>query len=189
MRDIKELDCYLTQTIEYLIKNWYNEETGIVACALIDDDKVIFATSSKNGDYWTHAERNAYTKFKRLYGEPSSNATFIITLSPCIIPLKYRSESSCSQFITSFGINRIHFGVLDTLHAESISVYKEMGFIATFTENINNKKICSNLMALFAKYHSRINEQLPAIKKELGNSFFDSFLSKKAAYNVQTNSH
>lgn len=189
MRNIKELDYYLTQTIEYLIKNWYNEEAGIVACALIDDNKIVLATSSKDGDYWKHAERNAYTKFKYLYGEPSSDATFIITLSPCIIPLKYRSESSCSEFIRNFGINRIHFGALDTLHAESISVYKEMGFIATLTENINNNKICTNLMALFAKYRSRINKQLSTIKQELGDSFFDPILLKKAACNVQTNSN
>ena len=52
MHDIKELDHYLDQTIIYLIKNWYNQDTGIVACALKDGNKIAFATSFRNGNNW-----------------------------------------------------------------------------------------------------------------------------------------
>ncbi|EKD71857.1 MAG: hypothetical protein ACD_46C00083G0007 [uncultured bacterium] len=172
MKDTQELDNCLQQTIKYLMENWYKEETGIVACALKDSDKIVFATSSKNGKNWSHAERNAYNKFKHLYGEPSEDAAFVITLSPCVEQLKYRSESSCAELIRLLGVRRMHFGVIDTLHVSSISSYAEMGFIATLTKNNRIALICDKLMSLFSRYDSRINSELLKIKKELGDGFF-----------------
>lgn len=61
--------------------------------------------------------------------------------------------------------------MLDTLHATSISVYEEMGFTPTLTQDTTMETMCRNLMGLFEKYHSRINTELPIIKKELGDSF------------------
>lgn len=174
MKDIQILDNCLRETINYLIANWHNEDTGIVACALKDDDKIAFATSTRCRNNWLHAERNAYIKFKDLYGEPTNNAAFVITLSPCKEQLKYRAESSCSELIKQLGVKRIHFGVLDTQHVSCISSYSDIGFMPTLTQDNAIKTICSNLMNLFAKYDARINTELPTIKKELGNSFFSS---------------
>lgn len=174
MNEIQQLDLYLQQTINYLISNWYQEETGIVASALKDGNKIVFSTSSRNGNNWSHAERNAYNKFVRLYGQPSRDAVFITTFSPCIEKLKYRAEPSCAELIKSLGIKRIHFGVLDTLHAATLDAYTGMGFVATIAENTELAAICKNLMSLFERYDSKINTELLKIKNELGDSIFSN---------------
>ncbi len=175
---MSETEHYLGETIKYLIQHWYDAQTGIVACAIIDGDRTVYAVSSQNGKHWIHAERNAYNRFKSLYGNPGPNATFITTLSPCVSDLKRRSEPSCSDLIKKLGIKKMHFGVLDTFHVPSISSYKEMEFIPTVTQNEAMAKICKKLMGMFTEYDSRINTELPAIKKELGNSFFSDFLEQ-----------
>src|SRR3990167_792754 len=119
---ISILDDYLTLTIQYLIDNWYKDNVGIVSCAIVDNEKIVLATSNRNGKYWTHAERNAFNKFKALHGIPSTNAIFITTLSPCMKELEDRAESSCSGLIKSIGVKRIHFGV-PCVH--SVFDYKE----------------------------------------------------------------
>jgi pyrimidine deaminase RibD-like protein len=174
MNDIAELDTCLTQALKYLWENWYHEETGIVVCALKDGDKVAFATSTKNDKNWIHAENNAYYKFIQLFGQPSPHAAFIISLSPCIKKLKYRAEPSCLELIKRAGISRIHFGALDTMHAESISSYIYAGFATTLSKNESIKTVCNNLMNLFQEYDSRINTELLTIKNELGEGFFSA---------------
>lgn len=173
MNDLTELDGFLSKTIEYLIQNWYQENTGIVACGIKDDEKFAFATSTKNGKNWLHAEQNAYTNFRKLHGDPIKKATFVITLSPCIKNLKYRAEAPCVELIKKSGIRRIHFGVLDTLHAPSLTAYEAMGFISSVTQQHKLAIVCTNLMNLFATYDARINNELLTIKKSLGDSFFD----------------
>lgn len=177
MKNITTFDNLLLKTIHHLFTNWNNEHVGIVACCLKDGDKETFATSTKNGKNWLHAERNVYEKFNSTYGTPSENAAFIVTLSPCINPLKYRAEASCIELIKSIGIKRIHFGVLDTLHAKTLQDYSEKGFSASLTQDSNIEAICRKLMCLFDTYESRINSELSLIKKELGNTFFDSIMS------------
>jgi pyrimidine deaminase RibD-like protein len=173
MKDIEKLDAYLLKTLNYLFKNWYKKEVGIVACCLKDGEKTAFATSAKNGINWLHAERNAYNKFRYLHGKPSKDAVFIITLSPCVKGLKYRGESSCADLAKSLGINRIHFGALDTHHVPTLDGYTSLGFTASITKNPKIAEMCQNLMGMFSTYDARINSELLAIKESLGDSFFE----------------
>lgn len=175
--DIDELDQYLYQTLVYLFKEWYKKDVGIVACCLKDGDKIVYATSRRQNEFWLHAERSAYLKFKEQFGEPSKNAIFIITLSPCLKELKYRDETSCSELLKNLNITRVHFGVLDTFHTPTIEIYNSLGFSATLTKNKNQHKMCQKLMGMFSIYDSRINKELISIKKELGDNFFDLILS------------
>lgn len=172
MDNMIELDNYLLQALNYLRERWYQEHIGIVVCALIDGDKTVYATSSRNGKNWVHAERNAYNKFIKLFGQPSTNAAFIISLSPCIKHLKYRDEPSCSELIKNSGVSKIHFGVLDTLHASSLAEYSNAGLSPSLSKNSKIKMMCENLMSLFERYESRINTNLLDIKNELGDAFF-----------------
>lgn len=166
-------DNYLLKTLKYLFENWYREDTGIVACCLKDGEKEVFATSTKNGSNWVHAERNAYNRFKELHGEPSENSIFVITLSPCLKDLKHRDEAACSDLIRELGISRVHFGVLDTLHVSNIEEYKEIGLNVTLTEKPQLAEMCNKLMQMFDTYDARINTELLEIKQELGDSFFN----------------
>lgn len=175
--DIDELDQYLYQTLLFLFKEWYKKDVGIVACCLKDEDKVMYATSKQQNESWLHAERNAYLKFKEQYGEPSRNAAFIVTLSPCLKELKYRDEASCSELINNLGITRIHFGVLDTFHTPTIESYNIFGLTATLTKNKNLHEMCRKLMGMFSTYDSRINKELLSIKKDLEDHFFYPVLS------------
>ena len=173
MNDIQSLDEILLLTLRHLMSVWHDKDTGIVACTIKDSYKITTATSIKKGSHWLHAERNAYNKFiKEFNAEPSSEAAFIITLSPCIKSLKYRSESSCIELIKRLKINRIHFGVLDTMHSPTIALYESLGLVATESQAPSLSKMCNKLMSLFARYDSRINHELPVIKKQLGNEFF-----------------
>jgi len=173
---LDDLDQYLHQTLLYLFKQWYKNDVGIVACCIKDGDKVIYATSKRQNEFWLHAERNAYLEFRQQYGEPSKNAVFITTLSPCLKELKYRNEVSCSELIKNLGITRIHFGVLDTFHAPAMENYHLSGLGATLTKNYNLHQMCQKLMEMFSKYDSRINKELIAIKNELGDDFFQPVL-------------
>ncbi len=172
MENVIEFDNYLLQALNYLRERWYQEHTGIVVSALKDDARIVYATSSRNGKNWVHAERNSYNKFIKLFGKPSANAAFIISLSPCIKNLKYREESSCFELIKNSGISRIHFGVLDTLHAPSLADYASAGLQPSLSKNSNISMMCENLMSLFERYESRINTNLLDIKNELGDPFF-----------------
>ena len=177
MKEIRLLDQLLLKTLIYLFEKWYKPEVGIVACALKDGDNIVFATSTRNGNNWLHAERNAYEKFKSTYEiSPSKNAFFVITLSPCITSLKYRNEASCSDLIRTLGIERVHFGVLDSMYVETIATYSKFGLTATLTKNQDIQRMCSKLMDMFSIYDSRINYELLTIKAELGNDFFSPIL-------------
>lgn len=167
------MDQYLEMALQYLIQHWNEPNTGIVAAALIDGEKQIFATSYRSGDNWYHAERNAFDSFKQKFGQPSSNSIIISTLSPCIHSLKYRKEPSCCDLISELGIKSIHFGVLDTHHASSLDTYRQLGFNATLTQDSKLNRLCIKLMNLFSQYESRINTDLIGIKKELGDAFFN----------------
>lgn len=172
MDDIAELDNCLIESLKYLKDRWYQPDTGIVTCALKDVNKIAYATSTKLKNSWVHAERNACNKFIEIFGKPSSAAIFIVSLSPCIKDLKYRTDSSCVDLIRSMGIKRVHFGVLDTLHGSSLTSYSKVGLIPSITENTEIKMMCSNLMGLFHEYDSRINNELVTIKHELGDDYF-----------------
>jgi pyrimidine deaminase RibD-like protein len=172
MEDVATFDKYLFKTLHYLAEHWHDSETGIVACCLKDKQHVTFATSTKHGNHWKHAERNAYDKFKRSHGEPSADAAFITTLSPCVKDLKYRREASCAELIKSLGVKRIHFGVLDTMHLADLSDYKALGFAPSLTAAPSLSAMCLKLMSLFSTYDSKINTELPSIKRSLGEGFF-----------------
>lgn len=185
MYTVKELDLLLFKTLKHLEKNWHNTEptTGIVACCLKDEDGgeelEVYATSTKvitevGVVNWRHAERNAYDAFKVKYGkDPSEHAVFVTTLSPCSKNLKHRGEGSCSELIESLHVRQVHSGVLDTMHMLSTEGYSSYGFFATVTQDPNLAEMCQRLIAMFPKYDARINSELFAIKKELGDSFFE----------------
>jgi pyrimidine deaminase RibD-like protein len=167
-----EYDKYLFKTLHYLAEHWHDSETGIVACCLKDKHHFTFATSTKHGNHWKHAERNAYDKFKLSCGEPSADAAFITTLSPCVKDLKHRQEASCAELIKSLGVKHIHFGVLDTMHLAHLDDYKALGFIPSLTAVPSLSAMCLKLMNLFSTYDSKINTELPSIKRSLGDGFF-----------------
>lgn len=180
----ENLDRLLLETIGYLIDRWYERDVGIVASCLVDGDNKVFATSTRDGQNWKHAERNAYEAFRKVYGEPSSDAVFVVTLSPCLKTLKYRGEPSCSQLMKELGVKRTHFGVLDDMHVNCPEDYAENALIATLTEDLRLADMCKKLMSMFAIYDSRINSDLLGIKLELGDQFFDEVLSLRLSESV-----
>lgn len=173
-RQIEKLDHYLTKAIQYLINNWYREEVGIVSCVIADENKLAFGTSIKKENQWIHAEKNALFNFENLYGPPSENAVFIITLSPCLQRIDESNEPTCVNVIKNKGINRIHFGAMYSTDISLLN-YEQMGFKATLTENIMNKIICEKINSLFTTFNTKIDTELLQIKKELGDDFFAGF--------------
>lgn len=170
---IELLDNCLFEALNYLKDQWYNNNVGIVACCLSDKDKKVFSTSTRidNNQFWTHAERNAYNKFQSQYDEPSKDAIFIVTLSPCIKALDRRKDNSCTDFMLEKNIKRVHFGVLDTFHVETIADYAKLGINASVTLNNDLAVKCKTLMNLFSKYKSRLSTDMLQVKIEQGSEF------------------
>jgi pyrimidine deaminase RibD-like protein len=168
MDQVDSLDACLLGSIKHLFENWYGETTGIVSCALKDDNQIVYATSIRKDNAWLHAERNTYLKFKALHGEPSANAVFISTLSPCVKDFGHRADAACAELIKNLGVKRIHFGALDTSHVNSLAAYEQMGFVPSITKHGDISIVCNNLMNLFTRYGSRINKELLNIKQEIG---------------------
>jgi hypothetical protein len=93
--------------------------------------------------------------------------------------LKHRQEESCTYLLNQLGVERVHFGVLDSMHVDSLDKYRQAGLMPSLTENISYKIMCEKLMALFSMHDSQINSDLIGIKNELGNSFFTELDNKK----------
>jgi pyrimidine deaminase RibD-like protein len=185
MHGLSALDTCLFSVLKHLRSCWHQPQTGIVACALVDGENTACAVSTRDGEYWQHAERLAYQQFINQFGKPSKNAVFVVTLSPCIKPLKYRQLASCAEFIKSVGLQFVHTGIIDNLHASSLNTYAEAGLQVSLTRDPSLMQMCRRLMNLFAAYDARVNHELPVIKQELGDAFFEP-LTRVNHYYIST---
>jgi len=159
--NLAELDVYLEITLLYLRKKWFNPETGIEAASIIDGKNMATDTSYFAESKWRHAETNALTKYKLLYGEPSDKAICISTLAPCFKECQNRCGDSCVKVLLENKIKRIHFGAYDRKEAPLAFTYRRMGFEPTITQKPDLANTCLNLYYLY--------EDFPGLRTKEGN--------------------
>lgn len=132
------LDSYLLEALRFL-RDSPDENKGVVAAGIIDGERKVYATSirAEDGKRWKHAERAALEKYLLEFGElPSGNAVAVTTLSMCIRDSAQRAGASCSDlllgrdgdFPLESPFKRVHVGYVDPLQAESLEIYRELGF-------------------------------------------------------------
>jgi len=174
---LEQLDIYLKKSLIYLMLNWYKKDTGLVACALIENGKkFVFSTSKISKQYWFHAERNAIRKFSSTYGKPSPNAVIVTTLSPCMLDMENRYGVSCTNLIKKMNIHRIHCGALDSSHVKKVEEYKKLNLQVSVTRDKELAKICKNLRKLLFTF-TKNNNNLLAIKKSFRLQIFYTLIN------------
>lgn len=158
-------DRYLEKALRHLFDHWLEENVGLVAAALIDGDKVIYATSVLNANgTWKHAERNALEQFEVTHGNPGQGAVMLSTLSPCTRDAGSgttygdqknavrRQDESCSSLLKQHGITTIGFGALDDEDAKAKSIYIDRGFSVIDIQDRTILATCTLLNSMFPAY-------------------------------------
>lgn len=133
-----------------------DENTGVVAATIRDEDFSITATSRYLPEInkWQHAEATALTKFREKFNrEPNPSSLVIVTLSPCVHDSGTRYGDSCSQQLLNSGITCVRFGFLDKWQVKDISDYDQMGFDAGLTPDKDVQQTCENLFQLFVELY------------------------------------
>lgn len=158
-------DAYLKRALGHLFNHWMDERVGLVAAALVDGGKEVYATSVLNADgIWKHAERNALEQFVATYGKPGPGAVMLSTLSPCIRAAgsgdhygdqknaARRQDESCSDLLKRHGINTIGFGTLDSEDANDKSSYTDLEFNVVDIRDPTVLGTCKALNDMFPAY-------------------------------------
>jgi len=178
--DRKILDEHLKNALVHLFEHWDDPKMSVVAAALVDGDKVIYAATDKTDEgKRKHAERNALEQFKKKYGKPSADAVMVVTLSPCFTHSSTREGGACSEMLKEEGIKNIYIGAMDKLQQHSIKNYEDMGLQAQVCKNPTLAKCCYMLEDMFERHKEDRErgkswvEVKHAIKKDLcPKSFF-----------------
>ena len=122
-----------------------SEQYGMVgACVLDNKGNKVSSTSTKEGDKWRHAERNAMDLYLSKYGEIPKSAVIITTLSPCDSDMDDRYSDSCTGIITDAKISRVYCGYVDPTQDNKSST-----FTLKVTKNTNIKDCCKKFAWTF----------------------------------------
>lgn len=144
--DMSEYDSVLCEVLRVVRRNG----TGVVGAAIVDGDKRVVVPSSERDGEFLHAERNAFESFCEQYGEPSSDAVVVTTLSPCKIDDEHRVGSSCTDLLVGEGIERVHTGFIGPWQL-SISEYESYGMNITETSDASLYGACEALFEYFPR--------------------------------------
>lgn len=155
-RDPSTFDFYLAQTIEVLRARWFVSNTGCVAACLLSDIAPIYDVSRDIGhNLYSHAERNVIETYIREKGgssHPPPNSVLITTLSPCVGSTSWRVGESCSELAATYGITRLHVGLIDPDHPSHVHGHS---FDITETKDPALAAQCVRLRNLFNLKASR----------------------------------
>jgi pyrimidine deaminase RibD-like protein len=178
---MNQYDECLKQVIDHLAKCWMNPNVGIVGAGIFEPSHPpVLATSKKVGEgKWLHAEVNALKEYQSQYGLPKSNTIIVVTLSPCIRRIsKSRIGCSCTNLLQQSLIRRVHVGAIDQNQGiNDVLEYEKYGLDVTLSQDAQCQIICENLKNIFRIYGDRINCDLLAIKKEVNDCIFQSYIS------------
>jgi predicted chitinase/pyrimidine deaminase RibD-like protein len=147
-----------------------SKKYGMVGACVLDNGNKVFATTTKSGKKWQHAERNAIDSYRRKYGELSKNCIIITTLSPCDSDMDDRYGSNCTDFIDSTDIKRVYCGYIDPTQKNTSSK-----FTLKVTKNVDIKDLCKKLAWTFlGDEHHPVNESSVLTAKHTRHIFIES---------------
>ena len=121
------------------------DQFGFVAAAVIDPNKRIIArTSSKVGNKWSHAERNAINRYEALYGDIPPGSIVVTTLTPCNEHMRDRYKASCTDLINRTGIDKVYCGYLDPSQDDPHAEFDQV-----VTKNKKIQELCKQFADTF----------------------------------------
>lgn len=147
------LDTHLERVLRHLA-TLPDDETGVVAAAVIDGEQTTYEGSGVPGPGQTvHAERNAIRAYYEEYGEPSDDAWVVTTLSPCVYPMAGREGCSCTDLLRGDdpdlpAIPRFHTGCIDPSQVDE-ETYRQLGLTVSVTTDPVLQTCCRNLCEFF----------------------------------------
>lgn len=142
-----ELDQILVKLCGLVINKQKEDpdKFGFVAAAIVDPNKRIIArTSSKIGDKWRHAERNAIDRYRALYGDVPAGSIVVTTLTPCNDHMRDRYKASCTDLINSTGIDKVYCGYLDPSQDDPHAEFDQV-----ITKNKQIRSLCKQFADTF----------------------------------------
>lgn len=116
IHDRKYLNKILVELCEMIVEGQKNDpdQHGMVAACVLDPDhNKSSSTSTKEGDKWRHAERNAIEEYEQEYGEIPKGSIIITTLSPCDSAMADRYQDSCTDLINASPVKKVYCGYMD----------------------------------------------------------------------------
>lgn len=123
-------------------------KSGVVGAAVVDGDRCVVSPSKELDGKFLHAERNALESFRDKYGEISSDAVVVTTLSPCKHDDEHRVGESCTDMLLDAGITEVYTGYIDPWQL-SMEEYASCGMNVTETDDAVLFGACEALFEYF----------------------------------------
>jgi pyrimidine deaminase RibD-like protein len=139
----------------------------MVGAAVVDPEgRVIMNTSSKAGNNWIHAERNAVGAYKARYGDLPKDCIIVVTLSPCSDEMHDREGISCSEFLNDLNTEYVYYGYSDPTQTNDTG-----RFIEIETKNSQIRDFCKSLADTFLHDHEHsLDEKAAAWSRKEGKN-------------------
>lgn len=152
IHDKDKLDKVLVKLCSLVINRQKKnpDHYGMVGACIIDNDNnMVFETSSKNGDKWVHAEKNAMESYESKHGEIPKGSIIVTTLSPCNEKMHDRYGSSCTDVINGSNVRKVYCGYDDPTQNKHKN---------KFTEEVTDNSKLTELCKMFADTFLNLNE-------------------------------
>lgn len=151
IRNYEKLDGILVKLCRLVIQGQQDdaEQSGMVAAAVLDlDNNLVARTSSRQGDVWRHAERNAMDAYVDEYGEIPEGCIIITTLAPCSDQhdktARERYGESCTDLINRSPVRKVYCGLDDPTQDEP-----QRQFNVLETSNAQIRDLCQDFAETF----------------------------------------
>ena len=166
-------DSILNDLCELIADNQHinSEQYGMVgACVLDNKGNKVSSTSTKEGNKWRHAERNAIDLYLSKYGEIPKSAVIITTLSPCDSDMDDRYSGSCTGIINDADIERVYCGYVDPTQDNT-----PVEFTLKVTKNSSIKERCKKFAWTFlGDEHHELKESSVLTSRYTRHIFIES---------------
>ena len=147
IRNYHKLDKILVELCNEIIEGQKTDPDmyGMVASCVLDlDQNRTTSTSTKDGDKWKHAERNAIDAYNEIYGDIPEGSIIITTLSPCSEHMHDRYGESCTDLINQSTVKKVYSGYTDPTQKE-----EDREFNIMETENSSIRDLCKRFADTF----------------------------------------
>lgn len=188
IRQSNPYDVILARLCEMVLegRETMGREGGLVGAAVLDTaGNCVYATSSPEGEYWRHAERNAIDAYKQRYDVLDPDAVIITTLSPCCSAMQDRYGSSCEDMLNAAGIRHVYAGYDDYTQQR-----REPDFELTFTKNKKLQQLCGAISNTFLRDDTP--DTIAELRLNTGRLYFEPqeiFDTNNEIYHLKTSAN
>jgi pyrimidine deaminase RibD-like protein len=147
IHNYKKLDKILLKLCEMVIDKHHGNPKldGLVGAAVLDpNNNIVTGISTKSGDKWIHAEREALGKYESKYGEVPKGSIIVTTLSPCNDVMGNRYSKSCTDLINNSPVKKVYCGYIDPTQTND-----QRKFTQLESSNKSVRELCKKISNIF----------------------------------------